>query len=823
MTFNVEEVLSKLTNAQKSALLSGIDFWHTYPIPEYNVPSIRVSDGPNGIRGTKWFAGVLAACLPCGTALGATWDKKLLNKAGRLLGDECIAKGAHCWLGPTINMQRSALGGRGFESFAEDPHLSGILASEMIQGCESTGIVATVKHFVCNDQEHERRAVDTIVTERALRELYLRPFQIVARDASPGAMMTAYNKVNGVHVSEDPKMLKDVVREEWGWDPLVISDWYGTYSGAAAINAGLDLEMPGKTRHRGPAVEFELSARRIKQSILDQRARRVLQFVNHASRLNLSPIEGERDYPEDRALNREACASSIVVLKNDKNVLPLPKTVKKVALIGSHMKNPSITGGGSASLEPYYSVTLYDAIREKLGPNVEIDYQVGAYAHKMLPLIDRQMSNAAIHFFNQPSSIKNRISVGTEPLYKTNFQLMDYKNPKLNFDLFYASVEADFTPDITGLWEFGLTVCGSGNFYINDELIIDDTTYQRPGTSFFGKGTAEEFGAKHLIAGRVYKLRIDFGSAATSTIKSLGTVSFGGGGARLGACPILDVQDTIESAARAAAKADYAIICTGLNADWEGEGFDRPDMSLPPNIDDLISSVLTAAPNTVIVNQSGTPVSMPWHNQASSIVQAWYGGNETGNGIADVLFGDFNPCAKLPLTWPADIRDTPAYLNFGSTKGRVLYGEDVYLGYKYYDKVGRQPLFPFGHGLSYTAFALSSLAIAAGQQNTVIATLKVKNTGSRAGSEILQLYISAPNSPTQRPVRELHGFDKIFLRPGEERMVRVAVDKYATSFWDESEGKWCSEKGVYVVSVKGSNEEVKAEMAVAKTTYWLGL
>lgn len=273
MPFDVEEVLSKLSNGEKAALLSGkssihplfnkharmnftrrqssathhllfvwpifsrfislyradtytgVDFWHTYPIPEHNVPSIRVSDGPNGIRGTKWFAGVLAACLPCGTALGATWDKKLLRKSGKLIGDECVAKGAHCWLGPTINMQRSPLGGRGFESFAEDPHLSGILASEMIQGCESTGVTSTVKHFVCNDQEHERRAVDSIITPRALREIYLRPFQIVARDASPGAMMTSYNKVNGIHVAQDPVLLEDLVRKEWGWDPMMMSDW----------------------------------------------------------------------------------------------------------------------------------------------------------------------------------------------------------------------------------------------------------------------------------------------------------------------------------------------------------------------------------------------------------------------------------------------------------------------------------------------------------------------------------------------------------------------------------------------------------------------
>lgn len=830
MTFDVEEVLANLTQYEKVSLLSGIDFWHTFPIPEYNVPSIRVSDGPNGIRGTKWFAGVRAACLPCGTALGATWDRELLLKAGKLMGDECVAKGAHVWLGPTINIQRSTLGGRGFESFSEDPHLSGILASKMIIGCEETGVISTVKHFVCNDQEHERRAVDTVVTPRALREVYLRPFQLVARDANPGAMMTSYNKVNGVHVSEDPKLLEDIVRHEWGWDPLVISDWYGTYSGANAINAGLDLEMPGKTRHRGPALEFALSSRIVKQSTLNQRARRVLKAVNHASQLAAAAVESERDDPEDRALNRVICASSIVLLKNKKKILPLSKKAKKIALIGSHIKNPALTGGGSAYLEPYYSVSLYDAIEEKLGPEVEITYEVGAYAHKVLPLIDRLMTNSAIHFFNEPSTVKTRSCMGTEALPTTYFQLMDYKNTKLNWELFYASAEADFTPDISGIWEFGMTVYGTANFYIDDELIIENSKLQSPGTAFFGKGTAEVLGEKELVAGKAYKLRIDFGSAATSKIQSLGVVSFGGGGARLGACLKINVDETIEKAAKAAAEADCAILCTGLNADWEGEGFDRPNMSLPPSIDKLITKVLTAAPNTIIVNQSGTPVSMPWVDLASSIVQAWYGGNETGNGIADVLFGDFNPCAKLPLSWPSDIRDTPAYLNFGSVNGRVLYGEDVYVGYKYFDKVERPPLFPFGHGLSYTTFQLFDLEL---HFTTNIygvhraAILKVKNIGSLPGSEVLELYISAPKSKTQRPVKELHGFGKVFLNPGGQKSVEVDIDPYATSFWDESEGMWCEEKGEYEVSVAESSAvdaaRVTTSFKVAKTRWWLGL
>jgi beta-glucosidase len=555
-------------------LTTGADFWHTFAIPKHNVPSVRVSDGPNGIRGTKFFAGVPAACLPCGTALGATWDKDLLKEAGALLGKECMAKGAHCWLGPTINIQRSPLGGRGFESYSEDPHLSGILASSIITGIENTGVVACVKHFVANDQEHERRAVDTIITPRALREVYLRPFQIVARDASPGAMMTSYNKINGCHVSESKELLEDVVRKEWGWDPLMMSDWYGTYSSAKAIIAGLDLEMPGKTRYRGAAVEFAMSARVLKQSTLDIRARRVLQFVQQASKVTVAKVEGSRDYPEDRALNRKICANSIVLLKNEENVLPLPRTMKKVALIGSHMKVPSLNGGGSASLLPYYTVSLYDAITKRLGPDVEVVYEIGAYAHRMLPVLDsRLLNNAEIIFFNDHSSVEGRVSVGKEPLASTNFQLMDYnKNPKLNFELFYASVEADFVPDFTGTWDFGLTVCGTANLYIDDELIIDDTTVQRPGEAFFGRGTAEEYGSKQFIAGKTYKLRIDFGSYNTSKVRGVGIVSFGGGGARVGANPRSSVEETIEQAAAAAKDADYAILCTGLNVSNQAWG-----------------------------------------------------------------------------------------------------------------------------------------------------------------------------------------------------------------------------------------------------------
>jgi beta-glucosidase len=568
------------------------------------------------------------------------------------------------------------------------------MAKSIILGCESTGVISTVKHYVGNDQEHERRAVDVLVTPRALREIYLRPFQIVARDARPGALMTSYNKINGKHVVESPAML-DIVRKDWKWDPLIMSDWLGTYTTIDSMNAGLDLEMPGPTRYRGKYIESAMQARLIKQSTIDKRARKVLEFVERASRAPVSVAETVRDLPEDRALNRTLCANSIVLLKNENSLLPLPKTIKKIALIGSHVKTPAISGGGSASLQPYYAVSLYDAVVEAL-PDAEILYEAGAYAHKMLPVIDRMLSNAVIHFYNEPPE-KERTVLATEPVGNTAFQLMDYTAPGLNRGLFWATLIGEFTPDVSGLWVFGLTVFGTATLFVDDEMVIDNTTRQTRGTAFFGKGTVQEVGSKQLTAGQTYKIRIEFGSANTSPMKAIGVVHFGGGAAHLGACLHMDPEQMVANAVKLAAEADYTIVCTGLNRDWESEGFDRPDMDLPLGVDALISSVLdVAADKTVIVNQSGTPVTMPWADRARAIVQAWYGGNETGHGIADVLFGDVNPCGKLPLSWPVDIRHNPAYLNSMSVGGRMLYGEDVYVGYRFYEKVGREVLFPFG-------------------------------------------------------------------------------------------------------------------------------
>lgn len=717
-----------------------------------------------------------------------------------------------------------------------------------MRGCESTGVQASPKHFVANDQEHERRAVNTIITPRALREVYLRPFQLVARDARPGVLMTSYNKISGVHVAHDPRFITQIVREEWKWSPLVISDWHGTFSTTEAVNAGLDLEMPGPPKMRGRLGDFVQSSRLIKQSVLDDRARRVLEFVKRAT-TDVPQVqvaaegqeeeeEGVRNTPEDQALNRDLCRKSIVVLKNEAGLLPLPlpstAKTKKVALLGSHMKLPVVSGGGSAVLQPYYTVTPWEALSARYAAaGVQVTQEVGMPAYRMLPILNKLIRRpddvgpgGTMSFYNSPPSTPDRVCVAVEHFQTAYCQLMDYKHPDLNFDLFYITARAIFVPDESGEWDFGLSVYGTANVYIDGELVIDESTrQQQAGGAFFGKGTPERKGTKTLESGREYGVTIEFASSATSTSPQIGVTTFGGGGFRLGAARRIDPEASIQRACDLARDADYAVLCTGLTEEWECEGADRASFSLPPGVDELVSRVLAAQPNTVVVTQSGTPFRMPWEHQASTIVHAWYGGNETGNGLADVLFGDVNPSGKLPLSWPKEIRDNPAFLNWGSTQGRVLYGEDVFVGYKFYDELERPPLFSFGYGLSYTTFAITPNTSGVSRDRV---SVKVTNVGKVTGTETVQVYVHAKTSLIRRPRRELHGFAKVeLLTPGESRTVDVRIDKYAAALWDEAEDKWMYEKGEYEVLVGKSSrvdDLVSAgSFCIERTSWWLGL
>ncbi|KAH9992262.1 glycoside hydrolase family 3 protein [Xylariaceae sp. FL0662B] len=831
---NVNVILKRLSMSEKVDLLAGIDFWHTKGLPQHGIPSLRLSDGPNGVRGTKFFNGVKAACFPCGTGLGATFNQDLLEEAGKKMGQEAKVKGAHVILGPTINMQRSPLGGRGFESLGEDPFLAGLGAAAIIRGIQSTGVQATIKHFVCNDHEHKRNAVQAIVTERALREIYALPFQLVVRHSNPASFMTAYNGVNGTYCSENPKLLDHMLRGEWGWNGLVMSDWYGTYSTTEAAVAGLDLEMPGPPRFRGEPLKFNASADKVRTHILDQRAKAMLELVRKCatSGVKENAPEGTADTPETAELLRRIGNEGIVLLKNEKSVLPLKKD-KKTVVIGPNAKVATYHGGGSASLAAYYAVTPFDGISSKLSSSP--DYTIGQYSHKLLPLLGystkstKGVQGMTMKVYLESPEVSNRQAVDEIELAKTEMLLVDYENPKITSSLWYATLEGSLVADEDAAWEFGVVVSGTANLYINDELVIDNTTTQRLGDAFFGSATREEKATYKLQKGKTYNLKVTFGSTPTSKLGG-DAVLLSGGALRVGACKVIDPKAEIAHAVELARGADQVIVCAGLNAEWETEGNDRADMSLPPGLDDLIAAVAKANPNTAVVMQSGTPVEMPWIDSVNGLIQAWYGGNETGNTIADILFGDVCPSGKLSLSFPVRVQHNPAYLNYRTEGGRALYGEDVYIGYRYYEAVDRAVLFPFGHGLSYTTFAFSDLAVACTDEQLTV-SLRVTNTGAAKGAEVAQVYV-APRQKARvsRPVKELRGFAKTGpLAPGESTTVAVRVEtKYAISYWDEVRDEWCAEAGEYEVVVSDSSEvregkAVRGCFTVPETYWWRGL
>ncbi|KAG4435734.1 hypothetical protein IFR05_008784 [Cadophora sp. M221] len=828
---DVEQLITQLTLEEKVALTAeGKDFWHTSDIPRLGIPSIRLSDGPNGVRGTRFFDGVPAACLPCGTAIGATFDTDLALSIGHLLAAEAKAKGAHVLLGPTINIQRAPLGGRGFESYSEDPFLAGTLAGYYCKGIQERDVVATLKHFVCNDQEDQRMAVNSILTERALREIYLLPFMIAIKLSQPGAIMTAYNQVNGTHAAENEHLLKEILREEWKWDGLVMSDWFGTYSTTGAINAGLDLEMPGPSRWRGPALIHAVVANKVKVKQLNARVRNVLKLVDRGMKSGVveNATEHKLDRPEDRQLLRKAAADSIVLLKNEDSILPFQKS-KKIAVIGPNSKITTYCGGGSASLNPYYTVSPFEGIVAKATSGV--DFVQGCYSHQSLPQLGKALKTIdgrqgfTMKVFNEPPESKERNLIEERLLTDAMIFFIDYSHPRLE-KIWYADAEGIFTPEESGLYDFGVCVQGTARLYIDGKLIVSNVENQRSGPSFLGSGTLEEVGTMEMEAGKQYRVLLQWGCAKTSKLKAEGVVDFGHGGFRFSGCKKLDPQEAIQKAADLAKTVDQVVLFAGLSGEWETEGQDREHMELPPHTDDLIYKVLEANPNTVVVIQSGTPVLMPWINNAKSVLHAWYGGNETGNGIADIIYGDVNPCGKLPLTIPRRLEENPAYLNYRCEGGRTLYGEDVYVGYRHYDKVGMPVLFPFGHGLSYTTFKISSPQINNQTKDTLSVSVAVKNTGSIPGSEVVQIYVAHSAPRINRPKRELKGFQKVFLAPGEERLVEVRLDlKGSTSFWDEYNEEWCSQKGKYNIFVGNSSagkfKEVEFELDTE--TFWLGL
>ncbi len=798
MNENIESLIAQMTLEEKISLLAGADMWRTVPVQRLGIPVLKTTDGPIGARGEDEPDGPTSACFPCGTALAATWNPALVERVGQALGEETRSKGAHILLAPTVNIHRSPLAGRNFECYSEDPYLTSQMAIAYIRGVQSEGVGACIKHFVCNDSEFERRSMSSEVGERALREIYLRPFEIAIRQAKPWAVMSSYNRVNGTHASENSYTLLDILKGEWGFSGIVMSDWWGTYS-PNVVKGGLDLEMPGPARWMGERALEAVRCGAVSESVVDDKVRRLLHTVDKAGLFAHPEARPEEaiDRPEHRKVAREAAAEAIVllkneqVLKNDKGILPLGPNGKSIAVIGENAKWASIMGGGSVRVTPHYVVSPLEGIQKRAGGS-QVRYAIGCAIHQIPPLFDKGWLTGDLtvqYFANRELAGE---PVHTQTTTKTELLWVGHRLPYADLATFSVRVNGAFTVPEHNVYTLNLSSIGRSRLYLDDQLIVD-LWKQAP-----AEESRDQSADIQLLAGRSYRLRVEYASEAGPFWRKL----------RLGCIPKVP-NDAIEQAVELAAKSDVAIVFAGLTYEWESEGFDRPDMGLPGDQVKLIKRVAAANPNTIVVLNTGAPVDMDWIERVPAVVQAWYLGQETGNAIADVLFGDVNPCGKLPTTWPRRLQDNPAFLNYPGENGKVLYGEGIFVGYRYYDKKGVEPRFPFGHGLSYTTFAYRDLTVTEDEDGKIRVSVQVENTGQRAGKEIVQVYVRDEQSRLVRPEKELKAFAKVALEPGETRTLVFTLDGQALACYDPALRRWVAESGEFQVLVGGSSRDIR--------------
>ncbi|MFZ1930758.1 MAG: glycoside hydrolase family 3 C-terminal domain-containing protein [Candidatus Sulfotelmatobacter sp.] len=698
----VQDLLSRMTLQEKVAMLSGADWMQSVPNERLGIPSIKMADGPIGIR--SWAGPssetnaevskktVTTTAFPAGIAMAASWDIELLQQEGEAIGQEVKAVGRDMILGPTVNINRTPLWGRNFEGYGEDPYLTSRLAVAYIKGVQSEGVIATVKHFAANNQEFERHRINAVVDERALHEIYFPAFKAAVQEAGVWSVMSAYNKLNGVYCAEDAALLKDVLQKQWGFKGFVVSDWGSTYSTAGTVNAGMDLEMPGgepmkewlkrpRTQESGNSggwlvpekVLADVSAGKISPAVIDDNVGRILRVIFVSGQFDKPhTATGEIDTPEERAVARKAATEGVVLLKNSGDLLPLDSSkIHTLVVIGPNAAVARTGGGGSSLVTPKYSIAPLQGIRDRAGQRIQVSYALGAAME------------------------------GEDP----------NKDP--------------------------------------------------------GKDTA---------------------------------------GAR---------EQLINEAVSAAAKADAAIVVVGRSPKLESEGFDIKSLDLPAGQDDLIEAVAKANKHTVVVINAGGPVLMSkWIEQVPAIVDMWYGGQEGGNAIADVLFGDADPSGKLPVTFVKEWKDSPAYGHYPGENLQVDYTEGIYVGYRYFDKQKIEPLFPFGYGLSYTKFEYSDLKVSPHRTSSgtpVEVSLRVRNSGTRPGAEVVELYLHDGHASVDRPVQELKGFRRVELAPGESKNVRFTLDRSAMAFYSTAKKDWVTERGQFDVLVGASSRDIRVK------------
>ncbi len=727
--------------------------------------------------------------------------QSLVGEVGRLLGRETERKGAHVLLAPTINIARHPLGGRNFESFGEEPFLTSVMAVAYVEGVQDIeGVGACAKHFVANDVEYARMTVSSEVDERTLREVYLAPFEAVV-DAGVWSLMASYPKLNGQHCTEHRWLLTELLRDEWGFDGLVMSDWGATHHPTRPIEAGMDLEMPGPPRALGRPLLDAVEAGTLSMEILDARARRVLDLAVRSNRIGVMEEAPEQsvDVPADRELARRVASGGIVLLRNESvdgsPVLPLrPADVSTLAVIGPNGDPGVIQGGGSAQLSAHHLVSPLAGLSDVFDRVISAP---GCRAERYLPLVP---PSAWVSADDRPIDLEVFAggALDGEPAFTRSTSgiaafLMSGVDGLPDPTHFSNRWTGTLQIDEAGTHHFSVFACGPSRVFIDGNIVVDNWDGRTPGDGFFQMASSEVIGAIDLSTGSV-EVVVEWTSDPEMMIAGL----------RLGWLTPTDDDELMADAVAAAAAADAAVIVVGLDADWETESHDRPIFGLPGRQDELVRNVLAANPRTIVVLNAGGPVDLPWFHDVPAVAVAWYGGQEFGGAIADVLTGATDARGRLPVTFPKRLQDAPTALDVPGDGGMLHYREGLFVGHRWYDGRDIEPLAEFGFGLSYTSFEFGALMAEATDDGGVTVSMIVTNTGDRDGVVVPQLYLEPPPGEATRPVRSLCGFASIEVEVGASRPVAISVPRRAFEIWTESSG-WHTPVGTYDIRLGTSS------------------
>lgn len=791
----VNDLINRMTLREKIDMLGGTGF-ATKPDTNLGIPELKMSDGPLGVR---WDS---STAFPSGICMASTWDTSLIYKVGKSIGEELKGKGRDVILGPCVNIARIPMGGRNFESFGEDPYLDSRMAVSYIEGVQSTGAAATVKHFAANNQEYERMFVNVKVDERTLNEIYLPAFKAAVTEAGALCVMSAYNKVNGAYCSQNHYLLNEKLINKWGFKGIIMSDWGAVHSTIPTIQNGLDLEMPTGEYLNEKTLTGAIQSGAVSIKTIDNKIRRILTVMfklglfDHPDLPNKNLINTK----EHKETAYKAAVEGIVLLKNNNNVLPLNlNKLKSIAVIGPNAGEARTGGGGSSMVTPVYSVSPLEALRNKLPKNIKINYAAGITLNGDGNPIDEK-------YFYQPD--KNENGLLAEYFKNKNLEgkpALTKIDKQINFNFGIGSPFPDFPKDNFSIrWSGKLKAPKTGDFlidvksddgvrlFINDTLVIDDWNDHGAETSSY---------KIHFVKNMLYNIKLEYYEHLGSAIVKMGWRQ--------------PNNKQITDAVAAAKNSDAAILFVGTSNHFESEGFDRNNLELPEGQDDLINKIAAVNKNTVVVVTSGSPVLMSnWISNVNGVVESWFGGDEIGNAIVDVLTGKHNPSGKLPITFPKKWEDCSAYNSYHKQDSVSVYSDGIFIGYRHFDKYGIEPLFPFGYGLSYTNFDFTNIKVKQSDDKYLI-TFDIKNSGKIKGTEIPQLYIHDPKPEIEKAPKELRRFARVVLNPDESKKVKFELSKDDFKYFDPGKHNWQVNPGNYELLIGSSSRDIKLKYNIS--------